>query len=263
MPTQLVTAVAGLLALVLLGLHSNAAAQTLRPESDLRGAWIVTVDGEPETRTLIISEVAPTAGGALLAAKYGMTKKGQSAIEAKVGRVGELRQLNLVTQAATVVLATEQPDGSFVGTFSLKSGVVKNVTIARASTSQSAPAASPPKDLTAIVPLASDIPAECAAFHGAWSGTWAQGGFAQQYLRVLEVTKKEGGCVFRLSYSSSNDPVAGKLLVDLQPGSTLSFICNRSTGGTCIFKRVASDLWASYSNPAGGSNSAVFRPAPQ
>jgi len=39
----------------------------------------------------------------------------------------------------------------------------------------------------------------------------------------------------------------------------LSFICNRRTGGTCIFTRVGDDLWASYSNPVGGKNRAVFK----
>lgn len=242
--------------------HPSTKAQTPRPESDLLGTWILNVDSEPETRTLTITEVAPTSSGALLAAKYGITNKGQSPIEAKLSRVGEARQLNLVTQAATVIVVAEQPDGSFRGTFARKNGVVSEVTVARSAAAQSGAATPPPKDFTAIISPASDVPAECTAFHGVWSGKWAQGGFAEQYLRVLEVTKKDAGCVARLSYSSSKEAVPARSVVDLPIGASLTFVCNRSTGGTCVFKRVGNDLWASYSNSGGGSNSALFRRVP-
>ena len=101
------------------------------PQSSLIGSWLVTVDGEAATRTLIVTEEAPTGDGALLAAKYGMTAQGP--IEAKMIRLGAQRQLVLVTQAGTKIVATEQSDGNFKGTFTLKSGGVKEVTIARMS----------------------------------------------------------------------------------------------------------------------------------
>jgi hypothetical protein len=249
-------------ALVSLHLHAGAQIQPApQAESDLRGAWLVVIEGENETRTLIIAEVAATGAGALLAAKYGMTKGGQSPIEAKLGRVGESRQMNLVTQAVAVVTAVEQADGSFKGTFTRKNGVASNVTISRTSL-QTAAESQPKKDLSVIVPLAADVPPECAAFHGVWSRTWSQGGITKQFLRVVDVTRKEGKCAVRLSYSSSETPMPATAVVELD-GNVLSFVCNRSTGGTCSFKRVSDDLWGTYSNAGGGTNSGVFRRASQ
>lgn len=230
-------------------------------KTDLRGRWIVTVDTEADTRTLIITEVANTSEGALLAARYGLTKTGQGPVEAKILLSGETRQLRFVTQASTVVTATEQADGSFSGTFARKNGVVDKVVISRAPAGM-APVALPQKDFTAMIPPAAEVPPSCSAFHGTWSGTWSQGGFAEQFLRVHEVALKDGKCSLRLSYSSSRTPVPARVEAELD-GQTLSFLCNRSTGGTCIFRRSGEDLWANYTNPGGGNNSAVFRRATQ
>lgn len=229
--------------------------------ADLRGKWIVTVDTEVETRTLVISEVATTKEGALLAARYGLSKSGQGPVEAKMLLSGGTRQLRFVTQAATVVTATERPDGTFSGTFARRNGVVDNVVITRAPGGMS-PGTPPQKDFAALIPPTTDVPPICVAFHGIWSGTWSQGGFAEQFLRVHEVTHKGGKCSVRLSYSSSRTPVPALVEAEID-GQTLSFLCNRSTGGTCSFRRSGEDLWASYSNPVGGTNSAVFRRAPQ
>jgi hypothetical protein len=227
-------------------------------QADLRGVWLVTVEGERDTRTLVISEVAPTDAGAMLAAKYGLTKSGRSAIEAKLTRTGESRQMVLITQAATLITATEQADGSFKGSFARKNGVVSDVVISRASDQPAGAAA--PTDPSDPVPVAADLPAECKAFHGAWSGTWSIGGGSEMFLRVVEVVRDGGKCSARFSFSSSKTPVPARFKTSID-GNAMSFVCNRTTGGTCIFKRVGDDLWASYSNSAGGTNSATFRPA--
>ena len=106
--------------------QTTAAAQAPR---SLVGSWLVTVEGDVATRTLIVTEEAPTHDGAHLGAKYGMTTQGQGPISAKMLRVSDQRQLVLVTQAGTRIAATEQADGSFKGTFTLKNGGVKEVTI--------------------------------------------------------------------------------------------------------------------------------------
>jgi hypothetical protein len=226
-------------------------------KADLRGRWLVTVDTEAETRTLVISEVAATPEGALLAARYGLTKSGQGPVEAKMLITPGGRQLRFVTQASTVVTVTEQLDGTFKGSFARRNGVVDNVVLSRAPTS-AATGASPQRDPLVLVAPAADVPPGCSAFHGAWSGTWSQGGIAEQFLRVHEVTHKEGKCSARLSYSSSKLPVPARIIAELD-GQTLSFVCNRSTGGTCSFRRSGDDLWANYTDLAGGTNNAVFR----
>lgn len=102
-------------------------------QASLIGSWLVTVAGDVQTRTLIVSEEAPTATGALLGVKYGMTHLGQGPISAKMLRVGDQRQLVLVTQASSTIAATEQPDGKFKGTFTYRNGGIKEVTIVRIS----------------------------------------------------------------------------------------------------------------------------------
>lgn len=102
-------------------------------QGSLIGSWLVTADGFAETRTLVVTEEAPTNDGALLGAKYGITSQGQGPVSAKMLRVGEQRQLFLVTQAGTKIAATEQTDGTFKGTFTLTNGSVKEVTIVRIS----------------------------------------------------------------------------------------------------------------------------------
>ncbi|WP_336753442.1 hypothetical protein [Aeromonas hydrophila] len=243
-----------------LALASPLLLQAQPSQSDLRGRWLVTVEGERDTRTLIIAEVAPTDGGALLSARYGLTKSGQGVIDAKLARVGETRQLNLVTQAATIITATEQPDGTFKGSFARKNGVVSEVTISRASDQAANGAVQ--TDPVALVSLAADLPVECAAFHGAWSGVWSIGGGSAMFLRVAEIVRDGEGCSARFSFSPSNTPVPARFKTQIT-GNSMSFVCNRTTGGTCVFKHVGDDLWASYSNSAGGSNSATFRRVPQ
>ena len=124
---------------ILKGQFGNGRALELNREQEaqgqvsLIGSWLVTVAGDPKTRTLIVSEEAPTPSGALLGVIYGMTHLGQSPISAKVLRVGDQRQLVLVTQAGATIAATEQSDGTFKGTFTYRNGVVKEVSIVRIS----------------------------------------------------------------------------------------------------------------------------------
>ncbi|MFZ1627061.1 MAG: hypothetical protein WAT81_04630 [Candidatus Moraniibacteriota bacterium] len=353
-----------------------------QPQSNLTGSWLVTVIGEASTRTLIISSEAPTADGALLQAKYGMSDKGQTPISAEMRKVDGKRQLALTTQANTKIDVTEQSDGQFKGTFTLKNGTTKDVVIARIGdgellatakpttvsalqkpgpdvppncaifsggwggewpvngwsylwvTSVSADCtakvvynktAVPPKatvptttatikgdilslprpdggtttfefrdgtvsafyhgpsgtnnttmqrlDLSsaaqqriddeqkaalAAIPPSADIPAACAAYYGNWVGSWSQGGFAEQYFRVVEVRNSSEGCLVRYSYSGSKSPIPAKETATLRNG-TISFVCNRSTGGTCIFTRQGEILTASYTNPGGGNNNGTFK----
>ncbi|MFA9262389.1 MAG: hypothetical protein ACEQSB_03475, partial [Undibacterium sp.] len=112
----------------------TVAALQASPNPSLAGSiWLVKVAGEPRTRTLIIAEEAPIAGGALLTARYGMSDEHQTPIAAAIRLVGNKRQLVLTTQAASEIVADEQSNGSFSGTFTPKKGGVKPVSIALAS----------------------------------------------------------------------------------------------------------------------------------
>jgi hypothetical protein len=115
------------------------------------------------------------------------------------------------------------------------------------------------QDQAAMIPLPEGVSAQCAAFHGHWSGSWSQGGVGQQFLRVVEVRALGGGgCQVRFSYSSSRSPLVATQVVAVDSGS-IAFVCNPTTGGTCVFRPAGNELTASYTNPAGGTNSATFR----
>lgn len=239
-----------------------AAAQTAAAGSQevgIAGTWLVTVEGESNTRTLVISDAAPSDSGALPAAKYGMSGGKLPPVDAKLLRSGDKRQLNIVTQASSVIATAEQADGSFKGTFTTKAGTIKSVVIARVPDG-ALPQAAAHADPAAPVPLAAGIPEDCAALHGNWSGTWNQGGYGELFLRVVDAAYADGKCTLRFSYSGSKTAVPARLTAQASAGN-FSFVCNRSAGGTCVFKRNGSDLWGSYSDASGGANSGVFRKA--
>ncbi len=358
-------------------------------QESLVGYWLVTIEGEADTRSLNIQAEAPAPeGGILLVAKYGISRLGTGPVEARIVRSGNQRQLLLTTQAAAKIIAAELPDGSFDGTFTFKNGVVKKLSITRATeealdllrVAQTKPVASaapklieaPGADVpancsafsggwggtwpragyaslwvvsiapdcsakviypagprqpsptstrteatikgstlslrrpdggtttfeltggalsarysgpagvndatmsriddpaaqakaeadlrmsTAMVPPSSDVPADCAAYQGHWVGTWAQGAVGDAFLRIVEVRMTGSRCTVRYSYSPSRNLIPASETADLKSGS-LSFVCNSSTGGTCVFERSGDSLSATYTNPAGGRNSATFR----
>jgi hypothetical protein len=356
-----------------------AAIATTAYAQSLVGSWLATVEGDPSTRTLVIAAEAPTDSGALLSARYGITGKGITPIEATVSRVANRRQMNLVTQAATIIAVTEQADGTFAGTFFQKNGIVKNVSFARVSDAELAASAQPKtmaiqptgasvppecaafsgiwggewpsvgftslwvvrvdedcsakvvyvggtvapkanravsdakiksgvlylarpdggtttfditsgemraqyqgpggansavmqkldfnsfaqlatdtKALSTLIPPASNVPPHCSALHGVWSGKPSQGNFSTQYLRVVEIKLVDEKCVARVSYSSSKLAFPARDTAEIQNG-ILTFICNKTTNGTCSFDRKSDELWMSYSNSVGGTNNGVFK----
>lgn len=111
------------------------------------------------------------------------------------------------------------------------------------------------KAASVITAPAADVPASCASFFGGWTGTWSQGGFGAQWLRIVSVDAK---CIAKFTYSSSKTIMNDFQTAEIKQGE-LSFVCNKSTGGTCVFERHGAELWGSYSNSGGGRNNGVFR----
>ena len=220
--------------------------------------WLVTVEGEAKTRTIMITAANPKADGPTeLVATYGWTGGNMHPIRAQMAQSGEQRQFVLITPADTKIVATERPDGTFQGTFALKDGKVKGVIIAKSSGDSPQIATAALANGDAARKPGSDVPAECSGYVGAWVGRWSQGGFGDQYLRIAEVRATGESCLARYSYSSSSTTVPGKRTVEIKDGA-ITFICNNSTGGTCVFTRKGEVLWASYSNSMGGQNNGVF-----
>lgn len=102
------------------------------PQNDLISSWVVTVAGEPRQRSLIIRNVGAAANGAfMLDATYGWRDGKLTQVRGEMTQSGAERRLELVTQADSTIVAKQLSDGSFAGTFTSKSGVVKPVKLER------------------------------------------------------------------------------------------------------------------------------------
>lgn len=97
---------------------------------------------------------------------------------------------------------------------------------------------------------AADLPASCAPLYGVWEGAWRNGGFPPQHLFIVEM---KPDCTATVTSGGSYTPIT-KI-----ENKKFSYLCNTRTQGTCNFDMTFGDLWASYSNPSGGQNSAVFK----
>lgn len=166
-------------------------------------------------------------------------------------------------------LTWPRPDGGTT-TFDLKdetlsaiyrgsTGTTNSATMTRVDPSSLATAQAEAATLAALksIPPSPDVPADCAGYFGSWGGDWAQGQ-GSWYFRVAEVRSSGDGCIVRYSYSPTKSPVPAKETAAIRSGS-VAFICNRSTGGTCVFERKGDIIAASYTNPAGGTNNATFK----
>ena len=180
-----------LLTLLAVSATEHLSAQTSANAQSVAGTWLVTVQGIPdnETRTLIISSETPAPTTGDLAARYGLTSKTQTPVEARLTPSRSPRQLVVVTQAAARLTADETQDGTFTGSFVTKNGASYAVTVERVTPERLAElranAVPPPskKDPLAEVPLSPSTAPACAAFHGSWRGSWSQGGFADVPLK--------------------------------------------------------------------------------
>lgn len=219
-------------------------------QNSLVGSWLVTVEGEVPTRTLIISEEVPTSEGALLGAKYGMTDQGQGPIEAKMLRVSGQRQLVLLTQAGTKIAATEQADGSFRGTFTLKNGGVKEVGIEKITEAMRQQLAQ-----MAFQKPGPDVPASCAGFFGGWAGTWSLGNYGQQRLWVFGI---KPDCTAKVSFRSSDNNDAPKSFSNRKiADGVLTIPCGNN--GSCLFEKHGDEVWGRYTDSNSDRNSGSFK----
>jgi hypothetical protein len=233
----------------------TAGAADLAPADAARSitsAWLVRVDGEPKTRTFIVKSAdLGLNGGSILDADYGLTDAGQSKVKAELVRRDNAYVLEFVTQAGTVVTVQGVGGDQLTGSFKYRTGKVSAVTLSRLS-----PEALERVTMQAVaakfIPEMPSAPAACAGLIGAWAGTWTQGSRNAAKLWVVEA---DASC--NVKYSSERIPKS--FAVANASDGSLSFMCNSSTGGTCVYKRFGDDLYVNYSNLQGGINSAVLK----
>jgi len=237
-------------------LMAHAQTSVAQLQTELISAWLVTVEGEVRTRTLRISGVEKKEEGKfLLDSVYGWTDGNQTVVKVEISQTAQERTLLLTTQPGSKIAVTQKSDGAFVGTFTTPNGETKGVVLEKLSDVELLALRSRMKAPTAIVKPTDDVPPSCSAFSGKWTGRWGSGNAGQAWLWVANIDSK---CSAKISYLSSNRTPTSYETVVIKDG-VLEWVCNKSTGGTCILKIKGDDIWGSYSNTSGGFNSAVFK----
>lgn len=221
-------------------------------KTELVSAWLVTVDGEERTRTLKVTEVEQKDFGIFpLEAVYGWTDGNQTPVRAEINQSGQERTLLLTTQPGSKIAATQRSDGNFIGTFTSTSGQTKGLKIEKVSDEslQARMAANASRASGMIVEPGSDVPKECAAFSGRWTGSWPN--YGQTWLWVVEVG---ANCVAKcMSWTTSAVPTRFQSC-DIKD----NVLVRQKPDGMEHYELRGDELWARYAY-MGGQNSAVFR----
>lgn len=239
----------------LVGAAGTVSAADLAPEvaaKSVVSAWLVKVESEPKPRALIVKSAEKgLGGGAVLDADYGLMESGQGKVKSELVFRDNAYILEFVTQAGTVVSARGVGADEMTGTFKYSNGKVSPVTLTRLSP-EAFERASMEAISRRVMTASPSAPAACAGLLGGWLGQWSQGSRNTARLWVVEA---DASC--NVKYSSERSP--RNFAVASAAGGSLSFVCNSSTGGTCVYKRAGDELWVNYSNLQGGINSAVLK----
>ncbi len=168
-------------------------------QASLIGSWLAIVEDSPDERTLKVLKVSRTSETTYsMEAEYGWTGKELPVSSAEVVQSGKESALAFTARSGAKIVATQQPDGSFVGTFSYRSEPVKGIRLSRSTGNEI-------RSYPAVEKAARDVPLGCAAFLGGWTGTWNVSG------RVwLWVTSVDANCNAKYAYASNAYPRAFK-----------------------------------------------------
>jgi hypothetical protein len=224
-------------------------------QKDFIGSWIVDVDGEKRTRTLNIKRAEQKRDGVwTLDATYGWTDGGQTAVSVELIAKPEGYRLQLTTQANSLISADYSGTALFTGTFTWSSGKVRPVRLERLSAEEISERAANlrvSRMRSAIKLPGPDVPAECAALVGGWTGHWGIHG-GEQWLWVVQV---DTNCVAK--YQIGRTGYGGPFETAQIRKGVLSTA--GALNGTIYWERHGDELWAHYWGPGGITTSAVHK----
>ena len=166
----------------------------------------------------------------------------------QVVRKDLVRLLLFTTQSGNQYSVTQVSENLWEGSYTDSKGNVKQATIERLTEEalkEKLDAINPP-----IVVPGANVPEACAAFSGEWVGTWTVANAGTSTLRIFEINDK---CIAKFLITGF-----ARREIEIKEGA-LTFLCNQSTQGICVFKFFKGELWANYANPQGGRNQALFR----
>lgn len=241
-----------ILFLVLPGISFSQQKTLVELQTDLVSPWLVTVEGEQRTRTLRITKTVRKSDDVLLLdAVYGWTDGNQTSISASVVQSGQNVQLLFTTQPGSKVAAVQTSSGIFEGTFTATNGTVKQVKVAKVSEEgvQAKAASLNARATEVFVNPGSDVPKECAAFFGRWTGNWQN--YGQTWLWVVEVSPN---CVAKcMNWSTSSVPTTFQSCEIKN-----NVLVREKSDGVEYYDLHGDELWARYVY-SGGQTNAVFK----
>jgi hypothetical protein len=176
-------------------------------ESELVAPWLLSVNGEPQKRSLQIASVREVDSGVYrLEATYGLVdaRRGRIQLESKTSPAG------LVLRFSTPMArfeATRQTDGSFAGTITYNNGVSKPMQIRKvASDSMAGPASQ--EQTVASKPQAADMAKPIAPGTLVLPMTWNYRAYSngKPYgMMYFTLDEKSGEYIFQVASSASMD----------------------------------------------------------
>jgi hypothetical protein len=170
---------------------------------DLVGSWLVSVAHEERTRLLKISEVLQGSGDVYqLSALYGWSDGKQTPIKVEATQTASGPKLTLVTQADTVIVVSKDSNTTYIGTFTLKNGNVKEVRISKLSDTDLQKLESGANKEVVFEKPSKEVPESCAFFVGKWKGGWRNANLE----RWLLVTKVDENCVATYYFGTQERP---------------------------------------------------------
>lgn len=226
---------------------ANAQPTIAQLRTDLVSTWIVKVDGESRTRTLRIKGIEQkTADAFLLDAEYGWSDGRQTSVNAEVNQNSQDIKLTLLTQSDSKIVATKNANGVFTGTFTLKNGTTKGISLQKVSDEELRSQVNTALNaMPAIEKPTADVPASCALFLGGWSGPWPDIG--RVWLWVVSVDAK---CVAKYAYSTSSGVPKEFKTAEIKEG----ILILPRPKGTSYFELRGDELAGRYSGSDGNNS---------
>ncbi len=234
-----------LLAALILASLSHAQEKTnTELSSQIIGTWDVVIENVNEVIYLRIEKVTTRAKGEYtLDAAYGWPSRERPVQAAELIQSDKDVRLSFTARNGGKAAAILSPDGSFVGTWDYKSNPTRAIRVVKLKESDI-------RSTPVIETVSADVPKECAAFLGGWTGTWNRSG--QAWLWVTSIDAK---CVAKYAYESAPYPRSFKA-IEIKDGvlvATNSFGANnfRVDGGGL------QDRWVGNN---GNSDTLAFNP---
>lgn len=228
-----------------------------RLEAYLRGTWVVTVDGQPRTRQMIIRGLRPDGDGYALDALYGWSDVTPTAVTAKARVESGIVILDLRTQANSAIVARSVGDDRLDGVFRNPGGRDSPLRTERISANTAARALSTLP--TPILPASTPTTVEMV--ESLLYGTWLATVGSEVRTRNLEIrsVRMEGARLIAdavYGWSEATNPKPAPMIVTVD-GGLVTLDLTTSAGSRIVANSVEPDRFVGTFTDKDGKSTSV------